>query len=205
MAAIDTRRLRVEGRAIPLPGDDIDTDRIIPARYLREITFEALGKYAFIDERFDEKGVMQDHPLNDTRFKGGNILLVNRNFGCGSSREHAPQSLMRMGIDAFVGESFAEIFSGNCASLGLPVARVSHEHARALMDLVHADPALRLVVDIDTSLITAGKTTFPFTMPDSDRASLLSGEWDSTAVLLSREADIRAAAARIPYVNGFAS
>jgi 3-isopropylmalate/(R)-2-methylmalate dehydratase small subunit len=204
MAAMDTRRVRAEGRAIPLPCDDIDTDRIIPARYLREITFEELGKYAFIDERFDEKGVMRNHPLNDPRFKGGNILLVNRNFGCGSSREHAPQSLMRMGIDAFVGESFAEIFSGNCTALGLPAARLSHEDARALMDLVSADPGIRLVVDLEARSVTAGGTSFPFTMPESDRASLLSGEWDSTAVLLSREAEIRAAARRIPYVSNFA-
>ncbi len=205
MAAIDTRRIRVEGRAIPVPGDDIDTDRIIPARYLREITFEQLGKYAFIDERFDEKGVMREHPLNDPRFKGGSILLVSRNFGCGSSREHAPQSLMRMGITAFVGESFAEIFSGNCVSLGLPAARVSHEHARALMDLVTKDPGLNVVVDLEKRTVGAGAASFTFTMPDSDRASLMSGEWDGTAVLLSRESDIRAAARRIPYVNGFAS
>ena len=205
MAAIDTRRVRVEGRGIPLPGDDIDTDRIIPARYLREITFEALGQYAFIDERFDEKGTRRDHPLNDPRFKGGSILLVNRNFGCGSSREHAPQSLMRMGINALVGESFAEIFSGNCTALGLPAVRVSHEHARVLMDLVLADPGLRLVVDLQNHSVSAGEKSFPFTMPDSDRASLMSGEWDSTAVLLSRESDIRAAARRIPYVNGFTS
>jgi 3-isopropylmalate/(R)-2-methylmalate dehydratase small subunit len=203
MAPLETRRIRAEGHGIPLPGDDIDTDRIIPARYLREITFEALGKYAFIDERFDEKGTKRDHPLNDPRFRGGSILLVNRNFGCGSSREHAPQSLMRMGIDAFVGESFAEIFSGNCTALGLPAVRVSHEHALALMELVTADPGLRLVVDLSTCTLSAGGKPFPFTMPESDRASLMSGEWDSTAVLLSREKDIRAAAQRIPYVNGF--
>lgn len=130
MSAKDSKRLKVQGRGIPLPGDDIDTDRIIPARYLREITFETLGTYAFYDERFDEKGAEMPyprsdkreraHPLNDKRFKGGAILIVGRNFGCGSSREHAPQSLMRMGITAFIGESFAEIFSGNCTALGLP-------------------------------------------------------------------------------------
>ena len=204
MAAIETRRVRVEGRGIPLPGDDIDTDRIIPARFLREITFEALGQYAFIDERFDVNGAKRDHPLNDPRFQGGSILLVGSNFGCGSSREHAPQSLMRMGINAFVGESFAEIFSGNCTALGLPAVRVSHDDARALMDLVSAEPGLRLTVDLENRSVSAGKKSYPFTMPKSDRASLMSGEWDSTAVLLSRESDIRAAAQRIPYVNGFA-
>jgi 3-isopropylmalate/(R)-2-methylmalate dehydratase small subunit len=203
MAALDARRVRVEGRGLPLPGDDIDTDRIIPARFLREITFEALGRYAFIDERIDENGATRDHPLNDPRFQGVSILLVNRNFGCGSSREHAPQSLLRMGIQAFVGESFAEIFSGNCTALGLPAARVSHGDARALMDLVTADPGLRLVVDLDRLRVSAGAQSFAISMPESDRASLMSGEWDSTSVLLSRESDIRAAARRIPYVKGF--
>ena len=128
MAALETRRVRVEGRAIPLPGDDIDTDRIIPARYLREITFESLGQYAFIDERFDEKGIKRDHPLNDPRFSGASIMLVNRNFGCGSSREHAPQALMRWGIRAVVGESFAEIFYGNCLALGIPCLKLEREY-----------------------------------------------------------------------------
>jgi len=203
MASSGSARARVEGRAIPLPGDEIDTDRIIPARYLREITFETLGRYAFIDERYDEKGNPKQHPLNDPRFKGGTILLVNRNFGCGSSREHAPQSLMRMGIQAFVGESFAEIFSGNCTALGLPAVRVSHEDASALMARVEADPALTLVIDLERSFLTAGAERFSFTMPESDRKSLVTGEWDTTSVLLANQAGIRATAERIPYVSGF--
>ena len=215
MSGKDSKRLKVEGRGIPLPGDDIDTDRIIPARYLREITFETLGKYAFYDERFDEKGVEMPyprsdkrekaHPLNDTRFKGGSILLVGRNFGCGSSREHAPQSLMRMGIKAFIGESFAEIFSGNCTALGLPAARVSHEDAQAISGMVEADPHAVISLDLDAASITISGRRFAFVMPDSDCRSLLTGEWDTTAVLLSNEKSIRALAARIPYVNGFHS
>jgi len=203
MAAGTSSRARVQGRAIPLPGDDIDTDRIIPARYLREITFESLGQYAFQDERFDEKGAPRQHPLNDPRFTGGAILLVNRNFGCGSSREHAPQSLMRMGIQAFIGESFAEIFSGNCTALGLPAVRVSAEDAQALMGIVQADPKVVVAIDLSAGSITASGRRFPFTMPESDQRSLASGDWDSTAVLLSNAKDIRATAARIPYVNGF--
>ena len=203
MASTESARARVEGRAIPLPGDEIDTDRIIPARYLREITFETLGKYAFIDERFDEKGNPKQHPLNDPRFKGGKILLVNRNFGCGSSREHAPQSLMRMGIQAFVGESFAEIFSGNCTALGLPAVRISHQDVLTLMTRVEADPALALVIDLEASSLTAGPERFSFTMPESDRKSLVTGEWDTTSVLLANQAGIRSAAERIPYVSGF--
>jgi 3-isopropylmalate/(R)-2-methylmalate dehydratase small subunit len=208
-----SKRARIQGRGIPLPGDDIDTDRIIPARYLREITFEMLGKYAFYDERFDENGKEKPypaadkretpHPLNDKRFKGGAVLLVNRNFGCGSSREHAPQSLMRMGIQAFVGESFAEIFSGNCTALGLPAARVSHEDATALQEIVRRDPAAVVTVDLESRTVTAGGRSFPFTMPDSDRRSLETGEWDTTSVLLANEKAIRETAKRIPYVGGF--
>jgi 3-isopropylmalate/(R)-2-methylmalate dehydratase small subunit len=203
MAKTESIRARVAGRGIPLPGDDIDTDRIIPARYLREITFETLGKYAFYDARFDEKGRKKDHPLNDPRFVGGTILIVNRNFGCGSSREHAPQSLMRMGIDAFIGESFAEIFSGNCTALGLPAVRVSHEDAVALMAAVSASPALPIAIDLASSSITAGPDRFSFTMPESDKRSLVTGEWDTTSVLLANAAGIRATAERLPYVNGF--
>jgi len=196
-------KLKVTGRGIPLPGDDIDTDRIIPARYLREITFEALGNYAFQDERFDEAGRPKPHPLNDPRFKGGTVLVVGRNFGCGSSREHAPQSLMRMGIAAFIGESFAEIFSGNCTALGLPAARVSHEDARSIAGLAEGDPSAVITMDLDTQSISVAGRRFGFTMPDADRRSLLTGEWDSTSVLLARKDAITAAARKIPYVSGW--
>jgi 3-isopropylmalate/(R)-2-methylmalate dehydratase small subunit len=203
MASVESARVRIEGRAIPLPGDDIDTDRIIPARYLREITFEKLGAYAFFDERFDEKGAPKSHPLNDPRFTGGTILLVNRNFGCGSSREHAPQSLMRMGIRAFVGESFAEIFSGNCTALGLPAARVSHENAVRVMEMVEALPGVKIVLDLESSTLMAGDIRFSFTMPEADHRRLLTGSWDTVTALLANAKAIKAAARRIPYVNGF--
>jgi 3-isopropylmalate/(R)-2-methylmalate dehydratase small subunit len=205
MASRASARERIQGRGIPLPGDDIDTDRIIPARYLREIRFETLGRYAFQDERFDEKGVPREHPLNDPRFTGGSILLVNRNFGCGSSREHAPQSLMRMGITAFIGESFAEIFSGNCTALGLPAARVSHEDALAIMDIVRADPKTEIVLDVKDGSINVGGHRFSFAMPQSDQSSLVSGDWDTTAVLGANAEGIRATAARLPYIHGFPS
>ncbi len=204
MTKADTSvRKRVEGRAIPMVGDDVDTDRIIPARYLREITFETLGQYAFYDERFDAEGKAKPHPMNDPRFKGGSILVVNRNFGCGSSREHAPQSLMRMGIAAFIGESFAEIFSGNCTALGLPAARVSHEDASVLQAMVEADPGVKVGIDLDSRRVMAGGKSFSFTMPEADRMSLTSGAWDTTAVLLSNAQAIKAAAKRIPYVGGW--
>ncbi len=205
MADAGSVRKLIKGRGIVVPGDDIDTDRIIPARYLRMITFEELGQYAFYDERFDDAGKPKSHPLNDPRFTGGTIMLVNRNFGCGSSREHAPQSLMRMGIRAFVGESFSEILSGNCTALGLPAARVSHEDAVRIQALVEKDPSLEISVDLESLTVTAGRDQFSFTMPDADRKSLASGTWDTTAMLLSNKDAIRATAARIPYVHGFAA
>ncbi len=204
MAEASSVRKLIRGRGIVLPGDDIDTDRIIPARYLRMITFDELGKYAFQDERFDENGKPKKHPLNDPRFAGASILLVNRNFGCGSSREHAPQSLMRMGITAFVGESFAEIFSGNCTALGLPAARVTHDDARRLQALVEADPSLEITVDLEAQTVTAGSARVKLTMPDSDRKNLISGTWDTTAMLLANRDTITTAASRIPYLRGFA-
>jgi 3-isopropylmalate/(R)-2-methylmalate dehydratase small subunit len=195
----------IKGRGIVVSGDDIDTDRIIPARYLRLITFEELGKYAFYDERFDDDGKPKKHPLNDPRFKGGTIMLVNSNFGCGSSREHAPQSLMRMGIQAFVGESFAEIFSGNCTALGLPAARVSHDDALRIQALVEADPSREVIVDLGSLAVSVGGERFSFAMPDADRKSLASGTWDTTAMLLANKAAIQAKASGIPYVHGFAA
>jgi 3-isopropylmalate/(R)-2-methylmalate dehydratase small subunit len=197
-------RKLIEGTGVPMSGDDIDTDRIIPARYLREITFETLGQYAFQDERFDEKGNRRPHPLNDPRYAGGSILIVNRNFGCGSSREHAPQSLMRFGFAAFIGESFAEIFSGNCTALGLPAARVTHEDATRLQAMVEADPRIRISMDLEACRIKAGSAEIAFTMPQADRMSLVSGAWDTTSVLLANETSIRGTAQRIPYVGGWA-
>jgi 3-isopropylmalate/(R)-2-methylmalate dehydratase small subunit len=205
MAEAESVRKLIRGRGIVVPGDDIDTDRIIPARYLRMITFEELGTYAFYDERFDDDGKPKKHPLNDPRFQGATIMLVNSNFGCGSSREHAPQSLMRMGIQAFVGESFAEIFSGNCTALGLPAARVSHDDALRIQSIVEADPMKGITVDLQTLTVSVGSERFSFTMPDADRKNLASGTWDTTAMLLANSAAIHATAARIPYVHGFAA
>ena len=193
-------RKKVAGKGCVLRGDDIDTDRIIPARYLRAVTFDGLGEHAFEDDRLQAKG---DHPLDDERFRGARILLVGRNFGCGSSREHAPQALMRHGFSAFVGESFAEIFFGNCVALGLPCATLSRPVLEEVMDAVALEPQQELVLDVDARTLTYARGTVPVEIPDGARSQLLEGTWNATAVLLEAGDAIEATAARLPYTNGF--
>jgi len=197
MAEIVTR---VEGSACVLRGSDIDTDRIIPARYLRCVTFDGLGEHAFEDDREQAKG---NHPLDDERFAGARILVVGENFGCGSSREHAPQSLQRAGFDAFVGDSFAEIFAGNCTALGLPCVTLQPADLAALMESVELDPGQEVVVDLTSRTVTSRAGSAPATIRDGTRKALLEGTWNATAVLLEAGDDIEAAAGRIPYVAGF--
>ena len=199
----DETRKKISGRCIPLPGDDIDTDRIIPARYLKCVTFEELGQYAFYDERFDEDGGEKIHPLNDGRYKGGEILLVNSNFGCGSSREHAPQSLMRMGIRALIGESFAEIFAGNCTALGIPAVMLDTSHIEYLISIVEEAPSSNITIDMEEQTVSAGTRNFTFSMPESYRKSLVSGTWDTTSVLLENRVSIEKTASNIPYLAGY--
>jgi 3-isopropylmalate/(R)-2-methylmalate dehydratase small subunit len=194
----------VSGRGVPVPGADIDTDRIIPARYMKAVTFEGLGKYAFHDVRFDQEGNLKDHPFNDARYKGASVLIVGSNFGCGSSREHAPQALMRFGIKAIIGESFAEIFAGNCSALGIPAVRVSRQEAEMLMHLVEEKPGTELELDLEKKLVKAGGYEIRIDMPESSRKVLVDGTWDSTAVLLANSDAIERTAGRIPYLAGFA-
>jgi 3-isopropylmalate/(R)-2-methylmalate dehydratase small subunit len=193
----------IQGRAVPLPGDEIDTDRIIPARYLKAITFEDIGRFAFFDERFDADGAEKPHPLNDRRFRGGSILLVNRNFGCGSSREHAPQALMGFGFKAFIGESFAEIFSGNCTALGLPAVRVSHAVIEALMARINAAPELEIAIDLEKKKIRLGGDAWDCDLPETNRQAFLLGTWDTMETLLEHRKEIEAKARTLPYLNGF--
>jgi 3-isopropylmalate/(R)-2-methylmalate dehydratase small subunit len=195
---------KIEGTAVPVEGNDIDTDRIIPARYLKEITFANMGKYPFFDERFDEKGVSKGHPFDQPQYQGAKILFVNQNFGCGSSREHAPQSLMRWGIKAIVGESFAEIFAGNCTMLGIPTAAVSQAEAKSLQALAKEKPQTKFVVDLEKKSITAdGKEIVKFEIHESKRNALVNGTWDSTGLLLANASKTAEAAKRLPYVLGF--
>jgi len=200
MTTNDSIRALIKGRGLPLRENDVDTDRIIPARYLKWVTFEGLGKHAFQDARFDEAGKAKDHPFNDPRYKGASILVVNRNFGCGSSREHAPQALARAGITALVGESFAEIFSGNCVTLGLPAVRLSSEDAIALQDQVLADPSLPIEVDLEGREVRAGSKRYALSMPESQRQALVAGTWDSTGSLLSNVQAIKKTASGLPYM-----
>lgn len=199
----------IKGRGMPLPGDDIDTDRIIPARYLKCITFDELGKFTFYDERYDEKGNKKDHPFNDERYRGAEILVVNKNFGCGSSREHAPQSLMRAGIRAIIGESFAEIFLGNCTALGIPAVTMEAGAVSELMDFTGKEPEAVLTLDLDKKIVEAGLPgggngkVFKIEISDSAREVFLSGTWDTTSALLSGKKEIESKAGALPYLNHF--
>jgi 3-isopropylmalate/(R)-2-methylmalate dehydratase small subunit len=192
---------RVAGRGCVLRGNDIDTDRIIPARYLRCVTFEGLGEHAFEDDRAQAKG---NHALDDDRFNGASILVVGENFGCGSSREHAPQALMRFGFDAFIGASFAEIFAGNCTALGVPCVTLEPADLAALMDTVELDPAQEVVIDLEARTVTSRAGTMAAGIRDGTRQQLLEGSWNATSVLLEAGDAIEATAERLPYLGGFA-
>ncbi len=190
---------RIEGRGCVVRGDDIDTDRIIPARFMKVVTFDSMGEHLFEDARKAAKG---NHPLDDERFAGANILVVGKNFGCGSSREHAPQALMRFGFDAFVGGSFAEIFAGNCTSLGLVCITLGDDDLENLMGSVELDPEQKLVVDVAAQTVTSRAGVLQGVIPDGTRGQLLEGRWDATAVLLAAGDAIEATAARLSYVSG---
>jgi 3-isopropylmalate/(R)-2-methylmalate dehydratase small subunit len=198
----EARIERVSGRGCVLRGDDIDTDRIIPARFLRCVTFDGLGEHAFEDDRAQAKG---NHPFDDERFDGANILIVGRNFGCGSSREHAPQSLQRSGFGAFVGASFAEIFAGNCTALGLPCLVLAPDDLETLMNAVDARPEQIVTADVAARTVSCDVGSFEVQIPDGTRQQLLEGSWNATAVLLDAGGAIEKAAQRLPYVAGFTS
>ena len=196
-------RASVSGRCIPVRGNDIDTDRIIPARYMKVVSFDGLGEFAFYDERFNSDGSSKLHSFNQDEYKGFSILLVNKNFGCGSSREHAPQSLFRAGIRAVVGESFAEIFEGNCRSMGIPAVTVSSEVIESLMSEVELHPDMEMKVDIMSAEISFNDKDYELSIPDTTRSSLLEGTWDSTASLLDSKEDIIAKVSELPYLQWF--
>jgi 3-isopropylmalate/(R)-2-methylmalate dehydratase small subunit len=195
---------RIEGTALPLSGDNIDTDRIIPARFLRSVSFEGLEAHLFIDDRAQADAASpQSHPFSNTRHDDASILVVNANFGCGSSREHAPQALRRRGIRAIVGESFSEIFFGNSIVLGMPCVTADAGSVRALMQAVEANPRLPLTLDLQEMTLRAGDQTISVSIAPAARDSLLDGSWDATALLLDRYEEVEAVGSRLPYVTGW--
>jgi 3-isopropylmalate/(R)-2-methylmalate dehydratase small subunit len=188
----------IRGRCCVVRGDDIDTDRIIPARFMKEITFDTMGEHLFEDAREAEKG---EHALDDERFAGSEILVVGKNFGCGSSREHAPQALMRFGFRGFVGESFADIFAGNCCSLGLVCMTLSREDIEKLRDSIELDPSQPVTMDVALQTVTSRAGVMRGSIPDGTRERLVTGRWDVTSVLLDAEEAIDRTARSLPYVR----
>lgn len=193
---------QVTGRAVFIPGADIDTDRIIPARFMKCVTFDGLGEFAFYDVRFDPNtGEKTNHPLNDPRFAGASILLAGVNFGCGSSREHAPQSLKKYGFNGIIAESFAEIFFGNSTTLAMPCVIASGADIAKLRDAVEADPSLVVTIDVEALKVRASNgIELSVTMPDSAREALVSGRWDPIQELLDNEKAIGTKARELHYV-----
>ena len=191
---------RIAGRGVPVSGDDIDTDRIIPARYLKCVTFDGLGPHAFHDDRFDARDRPKGHPFDDPRFRGASILVTGRNFGCGSSREHAPQSLYYAGIRAIVAESFAEIFFGNATTLGLPCVRLKRDDRVALAALIEENPAREIVLDLAGTppTLRVAEREFVVELPEATRRGLVEGQWDPLAQLLDGRDEVSELAGRLP-------
>lgn len=200
---LDTKRIQLSGKAIPLRGDDLDTDQIIPARFLKEITFEKMGDYLFYDARFDENKNSKAFSLNNPAYQGASLLVVGRNFGCGSSREHAPQAIMRYGIQAVIGESFAEIFAGNCQAIGVPVVTASRADIEALWLWIEAHPDTILTLDLAKKVLLCEQEKIQLELPESRRIAMTQGTWDALAMLSSNAQKVRDTASRLPYMQGF--
>jgi 3-isopropylmalate/(R)-2-methylmalate dehydratase small subunit len=194
---------QITGHAVPLRGDDIDTDRIMPARFLRAVTFEGLEQHVFEDDRKAGGHPYNRHPFDVSHYQGASILIVNSNFGCGSSREHAPQGLHRWGINAVVGESFAEIFFGNSAMIGMPCVTASAADVKKLQDLVEQNPRAELKIDLVAGTCETEGFRCTVSLPAKIREAFMTGAWDTTGMLLDRYEEVDATADRLPYVSGF--
>ena len=192
------RVTEIRGTALPVRGDDIDTDRIIPARFLKSISFEGLEHHLFEDDRQQ----LATHAASNPAYGSAAVMLVNANFGCGSSREHAPQAIRRRGIRAVVGQSFSEIFFGNSVVLGMPCPTASAETLQALMTAVEQDPSTEIAIDLSTMRVTANGQSFELSLPPAARDAFLDGSWDATGSLLERFEEVEAVARRLPYVTG---
>lgn len=195
--------VQVAGKGIPVKGNDIDTDRIIPARFMKTITFNGLGKYAFYDARFDSKGKELNHPFNYSKFEGASVLVVNKNFGCGSSREHAPQALAKFGIKAIVGESFAEIFAGNCQMIGIVCVTAGKSDVDSLQKFIEQEQGAMINVNINQKKVSFGDTSIPINIPESWRITLVEGTWDTLGLLVDSLDKTKQLSEKIPYLNGF--
>jgi 3-isopropylmalate/(R)-2-methylmalate dehydratase small subunit len=191
---------RIHGTALPIRGHNIDTDRIIPARFLRSVSFEGLEQHLFEDDRAQAGGV---HPLSNSAFAGATLMLVNANFGCGSSREHAPQAIRRLGIRAVIGESFSEIFFGNSVVLGMPCPTVTPEGAATLLALAEEEPQTIFTLDLHEMRVTGGNVSVSVSLPAAARESFLDGTWDATGLLLADYDAVRAVASKLPYMSGW--
>ena len=191
----------ITGRAIPKPTNDQNTDDIVPARYLKKITFKNMGEYVYYDERFKNGQPVKKHPFNNEKYKGANIFIVGANYGCGSSREHAPQALQRYGIDAIIAESFAEIFAGNCASLGIVGITVSAKYIIEIADYIQKNPSTELNIDLNEKVIRYNGQTVKFDISKGRRQSFLNGTWDAMAILQKNETGIKKVAAKLDYLN----
>jgi len=199
MTTTDYARRQIAGRGIPVTGNDIDTDRIIPARFLRAVTFEGMGEHAFEDARKQNP----EHPFNQSVYQGASVLVVGQNFGCGSSREHAPQALMRWGIRAIVGGSFGEIFFGNCVMLGIPCLVATQADLEWLQKAIERTPQQPVAVDVEKQEVRFGERVIKAAIPDGPRNQLVGGTWDATAVLLEAGGAIEATAGKLPYIAGY--
>lgn len=191
---------QVAGKAVFVPGNDIDTDRIIPARFMKCVTFDGLGEFLFFDVRHDPQGNKIDHPIDRPQHKGAKILLSGANFGCGSSREHAPQAIHKAGFRAVVAENFAEIFFGNSTTLGIPCVNATREDIAKVAAAIEAEPALEVVVDVEKLEVRYGAQSIKVTQRDSARDALVNGRWDAIGELLDGKADVLATAATLPYL-----
>jgi 3-isopropylmalate/(R)-2-methylmalate dehydratase small subunit len=189
----------VRGTCVVVAGDDIDTDRIIPARYMKCVTFDGLGEYLFRDVRFDENGLPTAHPLNDENYKSATILIGGRNFGCGSSREHAPQAVFRYGFRAIIAESFAEIFFGNATTLGIPCVTATRSDLNIIRGRVAAHPGSDMIIDLSLQTATFEEAVFQISLRSSARDALLNGRWDAIGELLETADLVAQKASTLPY------
>ena len=193
----------ISGHALPLRGDDIDTDRIMPARFLVSVSFEGLEQHVFEDDRKAAVRPHNRHPFDVAQYQGANILIVNSNFGCGSSREHAPQGLQRWGIEAVIGESFAEIFFGNSVMIGMPCVTAAPDDVRRLMELVEKNPRAAVTIDLAAGTCETEGFRCAVSLPPNARDAFTSGAWDTTGMLLDHYDQVDSTAAKLPYVAGF--